>query len=280
MSKFKLVAMDMDDTLLTSALDITEQTKRTLEQVRDQGVHVTLATGRMYSSTLPFARELGITEPLITYQGALVKDDSSGAVLYYRPVPLQAARNVLQKGYELGIHINIYLNDTLFVDSITEEGIGYAKLARVELHPVGNLLDFLNDDPVKIIFIAEEKLLDKLQPLMEENYGRELYITRSKPHYLEFMHFEANKGRALAALAEKLGVARDEVIAFGDSFNDLPMIKYAGLGVAMGNARQEVKAQADYVTAANDDEGVARALEKFVLSGGNDRDRRDRGNRQ
>lgn len=269
MTRFKLVAMDLDDTLLTTGLEITEHTKQILKQVRARGVHVTLATGRMYRSTLPFARELGITEPLITYQGALVKEELSGRVYFYRPVPLKTARGVLEKGYELGIHINIYLNDTLFVDGITEEGIGYAKLARVELHPVGNLLDFLKEDPVKIIFIAEEKLLDKLQPYMEEVFGRELYITRSKPHYLEFMHLQANKGHSLEAVAKALGVAGDEVIAFGDSFNDLPMLRYAGLGVAMGNARPEVKAQADYVTTTNDDEGVARALEKFVLCGGN-----------
>lgn len=279
MSKIKLVAMDLDDTLLSSSLKITAHTKRVIEQIQASGVHVTLATGRMYRSTLPFAVEIGITEPLITYQGALVKDISSGEVLYYQPVPMQVAKEVLQKGYELDIHINIYLNDTLFVDGITEEGIGYARLARVELHPVGNLLEFLKDDPVKIIFIAEEKMLDELQPFMEEKYGRELYITRSKPHYLEFMHAEANKGRALAALAESLGVAREEVFAIGDSFNDLPMIEYAGLGVAMGNARQEVQAQADYVTATNDDEGVARALEKFILSEENDSDRRNGGNR-
>lgn len=269
MTQFKLVAVDLDDTLLTTGLKITSHTKQILERVRGLGVHITLATGRMYRSTLPYARELEITEPLITYQGALVKEEHSGKVLFYRPVPLETARNVLLKGYELGIHINLYLNDTLFVDSITDEGIGYAKLARVELHPVGNLLDFVKEDPVKIIFIADESLLDKLQPQMEAVYGRELYITRSKAHYLEFMHPQANKGRSLAALAEALGVSGDEVIAFGDSFNDLPMIKYAGVGVAMGNARPEVKAQADYVTTTNDDEGVARALEKFILCGGN-----------
>lgn len=265
MTKFKLVAMDLDDTLLTSTLEITEHTKQALALVRAKGVRVTLATGRMFRSTLPFARSMEITEPLITYQGALVKEELTGKVLFYRPVPLPAARAVLKKGYELGIHMNIYVNDTLFVDSITEEGIGYANLARVELHPVGNLLEFLKDDPVKIIFIADKKVLDRLQPFMEETYGRELYITRSKPHYLEFMHPQANKGEALAALAGVLGIAREEIIAFGDSFNDLTMLKYAGMGVAMGNGWPEVKARADYVTAANDDDGVARALEKFIL---------------
>lgn len=265
MTQFRLVAMDLDDTLLTSKLVITERTKRVIDEVRAKGVHVTLATGRMYQSTLHFARQLDITEPLITYQGALVKEERTGNVLYYRPVPLPAAREVLQKGYELDIHMNIYVNDTLFVDSITEEGIGYAKLARVELHPVGNLLKFLHDDPVKIIFIAEQEKLDRLQPYMEEKYGRELYITRSKPHYLEFMHSQANKGRALKALAGSLGIAREEVMAFGDSFNDLPMLEYAGLGVAVGNGWPQVQAGADYVTAANDDDGVARALEKFIL---------------
>lgn len=260
--------MDLDDTLLTNALEITARTKGILDRVRAKGVHVTLATGRMYRSTLPFARQLGITEALITYQGALVKNELTGAVLFYRPVPLAVARDVLRRGYELNMHMNVYVDDTLFVDSITEEGTGYANLARVEQYPVGNLLEFLRTDPVKIIFIANEKLLDNLQPQLAEIFGQELYITRSKPQYLEFMHKHANKGLALASLAAQLGVSREEIIAFGDSFNDLEMLSYAGMGVAMGNARPEIKACADYVTGDNDDDGVARALEKFVLNGG------------
>ena len=269
MTRFKLVAADLDDTLLTSSLEISARTVKAIEGIRAAGVHFTLATGRMYRSALPYARQLQITEPLITYQGALVKDARSGEVIFYQPVPLNLAKTVLQKGYELGVHMNVYVNDALYVDSITEKGIGYANLAGVELNPVGNLVEFLKEDPVKILFIADPELLEQIQPDLEKQHSGELYITRSKPNYLEFMHPRANKGEALAAVAAAMGVSREDVVAFGDSFNDLTMIHFAGLGVAMGNAWPEVKMQADCVTAGHDDDGVARVLEKLEFYGGN-----------
>jgi len=104
-----------------------------------------------------------------------------------------------------------------------------------------------------------------LEAVLRERFGRELYITRSKPYYLEMLHPEATKGRALRVVAGYFGIPRQEVIAIGDSFNDLDMIRYAGLGVVMENAREEVKRFADYVTRSNEDDGVAEVLEKFVL---------------
>lgn len=262
---YQLIAIDLDDTLLRDDLTISRANKRAITEAVKRNKLVIISTGRMFKSALPFAQELGLHHPIISYQGALVKTADTGQVLVERPVPLELAQEVLHIGYARGIHINVYLNDTLFVDGITEEGIGYANLARVELNPVGDLRRFLTADPTKLLFIGEPAHLDKLLTECREKFAGRLYVTKSKPHFLEFMHPQANKGGALEELGRIFGIAREEMIAVGDSYNDLDMIEYAGLGVVMGNARDEVKKVADYVTLDNEADGVAHVIEKFLL---------------
>lgn len=266
MPRFNLIALDLDDTLLDDNLQISPRNRSALAKAADLGVTITIATGRMYRSALRFAIDLGIEAPIITYQGALVKNSRTGEVLVDRPVALHLARQVLSAGYKAGVHINIYLNDTLYVDSITPEGQGYADMAGVEMFPVGSLLEFMHGDPTKVLYIAEPVTIDMLYEELTKKFQESLYITRSKPYYLEFMHPKASKGQALKALSEKFGIGPGEVMAFGDSYNDIDMIEFAGFGVAMGNAPDEVKSRAKYVTGTNMKDGVAEVIEKFLLS--------------
>lgn len=266
MPKYKLIAADLDDTLLNDHLEISERNRRAFQLAQDMGVTVTIATGRMFRSALPIGLELGIKGPLVTYQGAFVKNIVTGEVMVHRPVPIDLARQVLTAGYENGVHINIYINDTLYMDKITEEGRHYVEQAKVEMNPVGNLLDFLQDEPTKILFIGEPAFLDKLSHQMKEQFGDSLYITKSKPYYLEFMHPKATKMHGIGRLAELLGIRPEEIITFGDSYNDIEMIEYAGLGVAVSNAPQEIKEKADLVTDTNNNDGVAKVIEEFILS--------------
>ncbi len=265
MGKYKLIAVDLDDTLLNDELNISPRNRYALQKAAELGALITIATGRMYRSAVPFARELGIEVPIVTYQGALVKNALSGDVLVERPVPLELARVVLAEGYKNKVHMNVYFDDTLYVDNISPEGAGYAQRAGVEMVPMGNLLEFVRRDPTKILYIASPDVLDKLLTEMHEAMGDRLYITKSKPNYLEFMHPHATKGHALKALTGKFNISRDQVMAFGDSYNDLDMIRFAGMGIAMGNAPEEIKRQADYITGTNNNDGVAEAIEKFLL---------------
>lgn len=268
---YKLVALDLDDTLLGKDLKVAKATREVLSEVMNRGVHVTLATGRMFRSSLPFARELHINGPLITYQGALVKHSGSGEVLYHRPVPLELALDVIRRVKKYGYHINIYVDDFLYVARDTEEGRRYAALSRIPLEVVGDLERFLTakkQDPTKVLVVSQEHLLDELAAELKPVYGESLHITKSKPHFLEFSHPSATKGHALKAVAGYFGVSREEVMAVGDSYNDLEMIAWAGLGVVMGNAREEIKARADYVTLSNEEDGVGHVLRKFVLGEG------------
>lgn len=262
---YRLVAVDLDDTLLDNDLRISWRAKQAIRQAGERGIHVTLATGRMFRSAVPYAEELGLNLPLITYQGALVKNSRSGEVLYHRPVPRELVEPVVEVIRSFGYHLQMYHNDELCMEKLTPEGEDYSRLAGVGITLVKDLKLYC-PQPTKIPVVNyQEDKLDRLAEVLEEGFGSRLYVTKSKPYYLEVMHPHATKGRALQVVAEHFGVPREEVVAIGDSFNDLDMIRYAGLGVVMGNAREDIKRHADYVTRANDDEGVAEVLEQLVL---------------
>ena len=263
----KLVALDLDDTLLDPNLRISENCVRAIQEVREQGVRITISTGRMFPSALPYALQLGIDVPLITYQGAWVKNSLSKEVLYFRPVPQGPAREVVHFFQNSGVHCHSYFCDRLVMESLTEEGKFYSRLAGVEATVVDDLIGSLETNAaLKIMAITnDEKKLLYLEQKLKSKYGDKLHITRSKPYFLEVMHPEADKARALEVIARHYGIDRQDVMAIGDSYNDLEMIQWAGVGVAMGNAVQPVKDAADFVTTSNEEEGVAEALRRFIL---------------
>ena len=269
MQRIKLVAVDLDDTLLRDDLTISEHTQEILRRVRESGVVVTISTGRMLPSARPYAEQLGFDVPIITYQGALVKSVFSGEVIYECPLNEDVARLVIQYGRKKGIHVNFYLEDKLYVERVTPVGEHYERLAGVPFTRVSDLEELLEAGlPYKLLLIQEEQLIGQsLQELREilQKEGLDAHLTKSKPTYLEVNHPKATKGTALEKLADWLGVSREEVMACGDSYNDLEMLEFAGCSVAVANAHPEVRSKAKYITASNNEDGVAQALEKLVL---------------
>jgi len=266
MSKIKLVAIDLDGTLLDNDRKISPRAKKTIRGVRKKGVEVTLATGRMFASARPFAQELGLNLPLITYQGALVKISDTGEVLYHRNVPSHLAQKVVKLAQEWNYPINFYVDDCVLVEKMTPQALDYARKYNVLVEEVGDLSTLAHLQPIKLLVINErEEELNRFEEECRRIFGESLHITKSLPEYLEFMHPEATKAKGVEAVANHMGIEREEVMAIGDSYNDLEMLKYAGLAVVMGNAREEIKAVADYVTSSNEDDGVAEALEHLIF---------------
>ncbi|MDP2743679.1 MAG: Cof-type HAD-IIB family hydrolase [Dehalococcoidia bacterium] len=263
---YRLVALDLDDTLLGRDLVFSSKAKRAIQRVKEIGVLVTLATGRMFQSALPFAQELEITLPLICYQGALVRDPISREVLFHRPVPLEQARQVIEMARHWGLHVNAYVDDELYVERITPEAERYVRIARVPLHPVGDLLAFLKSPPTKVVIVSEEATIDHVMGELRAVFGSSLYITKSLPMFCEIAHSECNKGTALAFLASYLHIPQEETVALGDGLNDLEMIQWAGLGIAMTHAPLEVQAAAEWVTGSLQEDGAAQALERIFLA--------------
>jgi hypothetical protein len=270
MENIKLVAIDLDDTLLRSDLTISEHTVAVLRQVRDMGVAVTISTGRMFSSARPFAERLEFDVPLITYGGALVKNAASGEVLYNRPLEPEVARRVIRFARERKVQVNFYLlngeDDELYAELTTSWGENYGRFSRVPFHRVPDLEALLEGgNPLKLMLIDDEPVADRCLLELRELLGEQVHLAKSKPRFLEVDHPEATKGRALQELATWLQVERSQVLAIGDSYNDIEMLEFAGLGIAVANAPPEVRRRAGHVTASNDEDGVAQALEQFVL---------------
>lgn len=263
----RLVAMDLDDTLLSDDWTISPRVVTAVQKAQAQGVIMTIATGRMSISARPYAQQLGVDVPMITYHGAMIHHALSGDILFRRVIPSSVAADIVRFVSQRGIYVQIYLKDRVIATELNEWSRKYAQISSVliEKEDLSRLLAQEPEGVEKILLMSEEEALDQLVPLLEQRYGERVHITKSKPFFLEMIERTVNKGVALAALAGHLGIAQEEVMAIGDSFNDLEMIKYAGIGVAMGNARSEIKEQANIVTTTNEEDGVAEAIERYVL---------------
>jgi Cof subfamily protein (haloacid dehalogenase superfamily) len=256
----KVVALDLDGTILPPGLELTELTIHTLEAARRAGVRILIATGRMHCSALPYARRLGLSEALVSYQGALIKHITTGETLYHRPIPLDLALEVLGPLEAEGHSLNVYVDDELYVRDWTDDVRRYQRISRVPVHAVGTLSRYLTVPTTKIVVTGDPLMLDELVERLQEAFGDRLYVAKSLPFFLEIASPEVSKSSALALLGRRYGFAPADVVAFGDSFNDTDMLRWAGLGVAMGNAPEPVRAAADAVCAAVDEDGVARFL--------------------
>ncbi|MBP2655258.1 MAG: yidA 2 [Firmicutes bacterium] len=261
----KMVALDLDDTLLNSTHAVSLRAHRAIQLAVEAGVMVTMATGRMYRSALPYALELGLDVPLVTYNGALIKWSRSGETLLHRPIDVSLAEEILNLFRQQGWYIQSYINDVLYVAEKNHYADYYESMTGIAAIPLGQEFYTMGSQPSKLLVVAEPRQLAMIRKAVADAFGKRVNLAVSGPMYLEIVNPMVSKGRALAFLAESRGIIREEVMAVGDSQNDLDMISYAGFGVAMGNAMPEVIAAADAVTAANDADGVAEAIEKYVL---------------
>lgn len=264
--KYKLVAVDIDGTLIGDDLVIRPNTRSALRCCSEEGIIVTLATGRMFQSSVPYARQLGISVPLITYNGALVKDSGSGEIYHHRTVPLPLALKVVRLAKELGLQLHVYVDDEYYVEEYNEWSKKYEEIAGVKAHAVGDLEKFLDREPTKFIISDDPERMDTYINHLQEELAADLYLTRSRPIFLEILHPAVSKVEGLKILGKRFGIKLSEMVAIGDSYNDVEMLKAAGLGIAMGNAPPGVQAQADWVTGSVEEEGLVTALERFLLA--------------
>lgn len=262
----RLVAIDLDDTLLTDDLMVPPGAKRAIADAMDMGIVVTLATGRMYPSARPFARELQLNGPLVTYNGALIRT-ADGDTWWHKPVPRPLALEVLDYAAADGWEVQCYCDDRLYVPRIDDDVRYYTDIANVPAQTVADMRGLLEErETTKLLAVGEpDEIRERAEQLTEKFQGR-LTVTISKPRFVEMLHVDVSKATALAEVARRLGIHREQVLAIGDSFNDLEMLRWAGIGVAMGNAPPEIQALADYVVMSNMEEGVAEAFERFVFN--------------
>ncbi|MBY9080914.1 HAD family phosphatase [Paenibacillus sp. HN-1] len=262
---YKLIAIDIDDTLINDDKEVTPATQKALEAAVTAGVVVTLATGRAYASAQAIARQTGLNVPIITYQGALVKNLLDEKVLYERYVPQDAVRKLFEYCIEHNLHLQTYIDDKLYSREENQKLIDYAALNKTQYYIEPDWKKLLDYQTPKLLIIDDPDFLDELAPKLHELLGEAVHITKSKPHFLEIMHKEGTKGLALEFLADYFKCDLSQTIAVGDSWNDHEMLETAGLGVAMANAIPALKEIANYVTASNNEDGVKQVIDKFIL---------------
>jgi Cof subfamily protein (haloacid dehalogenase superfamily) len=263
--KYKLMAVDIDGTLLNNQGNITEATRHAIRLGVESGLIFTISTGRPIQGVEHFNEALGLDLPYITYNGSMVVMGKSRDVLYEQKMDPEDARSIYGLGVEYGATVIVWAHNVLYVNRLSEDAILYSKAARQAALLMEEPAAVLESGVSKILWIDTIPNIDRdLKEVGGRLSGNVNYHT-SNPIYLEFVDKKASKAIAMEKLGEHFGIRREEMIAVGDGFNDLSMIEYAGLGVAMANAVDEIKSKADYVTLSNEEDGVAHVIRKFVL---------------
>ncbi|PRR83789.1 Cof-type HAD-IIB family hydrolase [Clostridium vincentii] len=268
---YKLIAIDMDGTLLRDDKTISTLNKITLRRAIDLGVKVVLTSGRPIQGLKKYLDELGLVgedEYVIGVNGAVIcKTDDYEIINSDGTLTGKDVKYIYNKVKDLGTYVHAFTSKEDLVNM--ESRFSEEEEKRIDLKV--RVVDFPNevqdDDEILKVVLEEEKLvLDKITPQIPKDLFEKYTVIRSLDFMMEFMNKDCNKATGLEKLAQYLKIDKSEIIAIGDADNDIEMLEYAGLAVAMGNAKDEIKQLADYVTKSNEEDGVAYAIDKFILT--------------
>lgn len=268
--KYLIVATDFDDTLLKSDLSISPYTKKTIEKYENAGGTFMVSTGRMYKSIYNSAMRIGLSKGLvISYQGALVNDMNDGSVLFHKTLNCDIAVKMTKELEKEDAILHIYYNDELLVKEITDYTKNYEKVCEIKAKVIGKTLSKYikenNITPTKILAITKPENAKKLYSEYNSKYGSECDFCISKPYYFECVAKGISKGAAIDYICKQKGLTAKNVITFGDSNNDISMLEFADLSFAVENGSLEAKKAAKKICPSNDDDGVAKMIEKYCL---------------
>ncbi|HDR7623019.1 HAD family phosphatase [Bacillus cereus group sp. N28] len=265
---YKMIVLDLDDTLLRDDHTISPRTKEALMTAQEKGVKVVLASGRPTFGMRNVAKELLLEEYgsfILSFNGAKIINCKTNEEIFSSTLSPEIVHNLFEISKTEDIWIHTYIGD----DIVTEENNPYTEIeGEITGMPIIEVDDFkaaVKEPVVKVLMNKEAERLVEVEKKLQKQLEGQLSVMRSKPFFLEFTEHGVTKGTSLNQLIQKLGIKREEVIAMGDSYNDQAMIEFAGLGVAMGNAPDDIKEIANYVTDTNMNDGVAKVVEKFVL---------------
>ena len=275
---YKLVAIDMDGTLLNSNNEVSERTKIAIEKAKDKGVYVVLATGRILKSALQYRADLEIENPIVACNGAIIVNEHE-EIIYKKPLDKNVIEEILDIGKRNNIYYHFYDEYGFYANTLVEKVVGFynttaSRLKGLELDinifkEKEEVLTRADLNVLKFMFI--DNSLEKLFRVRSElDQTGVLNTSSSWDNNIEVMSKGVSKGEGLRYLCKQLNINPEHVIAIGDNENDLPMLEFAGLGVAMGNSKDEIKTKSDFITANNNEDGVAKVIEKFILEMGDE----------
>ena len=265
---YKLIAVDMDGTLLNKDKKITDKTLDIIKKAKEKNKKVVLATGRPLNGIRGYIEHLNLLDKddyVITFNGALVQNTYTKENILDIPLSYEAYVELYKVSQDLDVNIHALTDDSVLTPKDNEFTQIESNINNIPI--IESPVEDVDSDTliVKVMFIDEPSKLDYAQANLPEWVREKYTVVRSMPFFLEFMNKKVNKGVGVDAVVKKLGIKQEEVICVGDADNDRAMIEYAGLGVAMGNATDKIKEIADFITLSNEEDGVAHVIEKFML---------------
>ena len=267
----RLIATDLDDTLLNEHSDLNPRVIDALHAAMDAGCGISLSSGRMLEAMVPLAERIGVNAPMLLFNGALAYDLGRNETIFADRIPYATALGIVELAERLGFYIQAYPGKGYYCDEVYEKTRLYADSIRVEpipVHrPVSEWMKAHPSDMQKLLVIDTPEGATRAQEALREAFPHGASFLKSKAHYVEIAPEGVDKGRALLRLAGCLGLEREEVMAFGDGQNDAPMIAAAGTGVCMANGCPDSRAAADFIAPSNIEDGVAQVIEDYLAKG-------------
>jgi Cof subfamily protein (haloacid dehalogenase superfamily) len=271
---YKLVAIDLDGTLLNAEKEVSERNKKAIELAIEKGVRIVICSGRVFTGARLYAKQVGSIDPVIACNGAIISENIDGKVLYSNVMRIDDCLRVIDICRKNDIYFHVYAGDVMMTEKLGFTSLKYFEKNkmlppedRVQIEIVSDIAEKVKevkDKVSKVVVVNNDiELLGRTRGEIVQMEG--IDVMSSNFDNFEVMNKGVNKGAALKKLSEILGIAPSEMIAIGDNENDISMLKYAGLGVAMGNGEDIAKEVSQYITASNDNDGVAQAIERFVL---------------
>ena len=261
---YKLLALDIDGTLLNSEGQVSESTLAAIKRVQSEDVLVTISTGRPIQGVLKYIKLLDLKAPIITYNGGMIIDSETNEVIYEQKLDRKDAKQVIDLGQVYETTMIIWSNNKLYVNRLDDHVIDYKSLSGESPIVINDYEEVYSQGITKVIWINEPDKLIQYQEEIKNKVNESITYCTSKPHYLEFFDHKVSKAKALEFIGRHHNIKKEEMMAIGDGNNDIEMIDYVGMGVAMDNATSLVKSVANYITSSNDNDGIFKALEKFI----------------
>lgn len=265
----KILILDIDGTLVNSKKEITPLTLEYLLRIQEMGHVVALASGRPYPGMESYARQLKLDQLggyAISFNGGRIISCATKEPVFEKKIPNRYAELIYRYAESHGIGMVTYQDDMVITGTEIDDYMQYeARLNHMVLKHVRDFTAYVDFDMIKCLLTAEPEMAERCERELKEMLSPELNVFRSEPYFIEVTMQGVDKAEAIANLLGKLGIPRENSVCCGDGFNDLTMVQYGGVGVAMGNAQQVVKEHADYVTASCDDDGIVEVIKKFIL---------------
>ncbi len=268
MNEIKMLVLDIDGTLTNSDKEITEETKRAVISILQRGHKVMLASGRPTPGMKKYAQELELEKYggyLLSFNGGRIVNCRSGEIVYQKSFPNVLINRVYHFAKQHDCGLVTYMGDKILLGTRIDQYVELeSRINGMQIQSVEDFPGFIDFDVNKLLMTADPKMAPEYEKQLSNQLGDRISVYRSEPFFIELMPKGVDKATAIDRMLKTVGMTRENTICCGDGFNDMTMIEYAGVGVAMANAQQKVKEKADYITKSNDEDGIVHVIDQFI----------------